>query len=116
MYVDGYLLAVPIANKDSYREMAEAMALLFKQHGALNVVETWEEDVPEGKLTSFPMAVKREPGEAIVFSWVTWPSKQVRDEGLRKTMDIGHEMFKDAPIPFDGKRMIFGGFESIVEA
>ena len=114
MYVDGYLLAVTAANKEQYRDMAQKAAAVFKQHGALQVVENWEDDVPEGKLTSFPMAVKRADGEKIVFSWVTWPSRQARDDGMKKSMDEMHKMFDGSPMLFDGKRMIFGGFENLV--
>ncbi len=116
-YVDGYVIAVPSANKEKYRAMAEEAAPCFKKHGALRVVECWGDDVPEGKLTSFSMAVKREEKESIVFSWIEWPSKAARDEGMKKAMD---ELMKNTSmtpenIPFDGKRMIFGGFQSIVE-
>ncbi len=115
-YIDAYVLAVPTVNKDAYRDLAEKMAVVFKKHGALNVVENWGNDVPEGKLTSFTMAVKREESESIVFSWVTWPSKTVRDEAWKVVMQDpimqpgGHANL------FDGKRMIFGGFETIVQA
>ena len=74
-YVDGYVVAVPNKNKDAYRAVAEAAAAVFKDHGALSVVECWGDDVPEGKVTSFSMAVARQPDETVVFSWITWPSK-----------------------------------------
>ena len=115
-YIDAYVAAVPTANKEAYRLMAEKMAILFKKHGALNVIENWGDDVPEGKLTSFTMAVKREDNESIVFSWVTWPSKTVRDEAWKVVMQdpiMQDDAYKTI---FDGKRMIFGGFETIVEA
>jgi uncharacterized protein YbaA (DUF1428 family) len=85
-YVDGFVAAVPTANRETYKEHAKAAAVVFKEHGALKVVECWEDDVPEGKLTSFPMAVKRKDDEAIVFSWILWPSRNVRDEGMKKVM------------------------------
>jgi uncharacterized protein YbaA (DUF1428 family) len=120
MYVDGYVIAVPNANKEKYRAMAAKMAPIFKEYGALSVVETWGDDVPEGKLTSFTMAVKREADESVVFSWVTWPSKAVRDAGNGKVMsDPRVKAMEPAHMespPFDGKRMIYGGFEVIVEA
>jgi uncharacterized protein YbaA (DUF1428 family) len=116
MYVDGYLLAVPTASREAYRALAETAAAVFKDHGALSVVECWGEDVPEGKLTSFPMAVKAEPEETVVFSWITWPSRAVRDEGMRKAMEDPRMNHDPAAMPFDGKRMIFGGFEAIVQA
>jgi len=115
-YVDGFLIAVKTDKREVYRKMAAACAPIFKKHGALSVVETWGDDVPEGKLTSFPMAVKLEADESVVFSWITWPSKEIRDAGNKAAMDELHEMMKDDEIPFDGKRMIFGGFEAIVEA
>lgn len=75
-YVDGFVAAVPTANREIYREHAETAARVFKEHGALQVVECWGDDVPEGKLTSFPMAVQRKDDETVVYSWVTWPSRQ----------------------------------------
>lgn len=114
-YVDGFVAAVPTANKEIYREYAKAAALAFKEHGALKLVECWGDDVPEGKLTSFPMAVKCQADETVVFSWILWPSRKVRDEGMAKVMaDPGFNP-ENNPMPFDGKRMIFGGFEIIVE-
>ena len=114
-YVDGFVIAVPIANREAYREMASRAVPVFKENGALSVVECWGDDVPEGKLTSFTMAVKREPDEAVVFSWITWPSRSVRDAGMKAAMaDPRLEPYADK-MPFDGKRMIFGGFQVIVE-
>jgi uncharacterized protein YbaA (DUF1428 family) len=112
-YVDGFVLAVPTANRDSYRKHAEEAAVLFKEYGALQVVECWGDDVPKGEVTSFPMAVKCRDDETVVFSWITWPSRAVRDEGMQQVMSAMQSL--DNPMPFDGKRMIFGGFESIVE-
>ena len=112
-YIDGYVIAVPTANKQAYLEQARKAAQMFKDFGALQVVETWGDDVPEGKLTSFTMAVQRKPDEAVVFSWVTWPSKAVRDVGMKKFME--DPRMKDMQMPFDGKRMIYGGFEVIVD-
>ncbi|MCD6077482.1 MAG: signal recognition particle [Ramlibacter sp.] len=113
-YVDGYVLAVPTAKKEAYRTIAEKAAAIFKRHGALTVVECWGDDVPEGQVTSFSMAVQRKDDESVVFSWITWPSKAVRDEGMKKSMEdpeMDHDMNN---MPFDGKRMIFGGFQPIV--
>mgnify|MGYP003578312133 CR=1 FL=1 len=115
-YVDGYLIPVPNAKKEDYRRLAEKAAAIFKDHGALTVVECWGDDVPEGKVTSFPMAVKRKDDESVVFSWITWPSKAVRDTGMKKAMEdprMAHDMNN---MPFDGQRMIFGGFQVIVSA
>jgi len=114
-YVDGYVLAVPNGNKEAYKKMALDVSAVFKEYGALKVVECWGDDVPEGKLTSFPMAVKREPNETVVFSWVIWPSREIRDEGAKKAMNDPRMNPGEAPMPFDGKRMIYGGFEVIVD-
>ena len=115
-YIDGFVAAVPAANREAYRQHAEKAAVVFKEYGALNVVECWGDDVPEGKLTSFSMAVKREENEAVVFSWITWPSRQVRDEAWKKVMADPRLKSDTNPMPFDGKRLIYGGFEVIVEA
>ena len=115
-YVDGFVAAVPTANRKIFKTHAEAAAVVFKEHGALKVVECWEDDVPEGKLTSFPMAVNRKDDEAVVFSWILWPSRNVRDEGMKKVMADPRLQPDKNPMPFDGKRLIFGGFEVIVEA
>lgn len=114
-YVDGFVLAVPTANRDRYRKLAEMAAQVFKDHGALEVVECWGDDVPEGKVTSFSMAVQRKPEESVVFSWITWPSRAVRDEGMKKSM-ADPRMQPGSDMPFDGQRMIFGGFQIIVQA
>ncbi|EYD75131.1 RNA signal recognition particle 4.5S ribosomal RNA [Rubellimicrobium mesophilum DSM 19309] len=113
-YIDGFLAAVPIANKDVYRDHSARMATIMRRYGALHCVETWGDDVPEGKVTSFPMAVQRKDDEAVVFSWVWWPDKATRDAAWKRMMDDA-EMSAEA-MPFDGKRMIFGGFEVLVEA
>jgi uncharacterized protein YbaA (DUF1428 family) len=115
-YVDGFVAAVPTANREAYRKHAESAAAVFKEHGALSVVECWGDDVPEGKLTSFPMAVKRQDDEAVVFSWVVWPSRQARDEGMKAVMADPRVQPDANPMPFDGKRLIYGGFEVLVEA
>ncbi|HUQ50620.1 MAG TPA: DUF1428 domain-containing protein, partial [Gammaproteobacteria bacterium] len=80
-YIDGFIAAVPTANREKYRQHAAEAAEVFKKFGALSVVECWGDDVPEGKLTSFPMAVQRKADETVVFSWITWPSRAVRDDG-----------------------------------
>ncbi len=115
-YIDGYVIAVPTFNKEAYREHAAKIAVVFKKFGALSVVENWGDDVPEGKLTSFTMAVKREESESIVFSWVTWLSKAARDDGWKQVMADPIMQSSDMGNLFDGKRMIFGGFETIVQA
>lgn len=115
-YVDGFVLAVPTANRETYRRVAQTAAGVFKENGALAVVECWGDDVPEGKVTSFPMAVKRKDDETVVFSWITWPSKEVRDAGMKKAMEDPRLKEGMNPMPFDGQRMIFGGFQMIVSA
>jgi uncharacterized protein YbaA (DUF1428 family) len=114
-YIDGFLVPVPTGRKDDYRKTAEKFAPLFKEFGALKIVECWGDDVPHGKLTDFYMAVKAEPGETVVFSWIVWPSKAVRDEGQKKMMS-DPRMKAMTDMPFDGKRMIFGGFEMMLES
>jgi uncharacterized protein YbaA (DUF1428 family) len=115
-YVDGFVAAVPTAHQETYRQHAEKAAVVFKEHGALSVVECWGDDVPEGKVTSFTMAVQRKDDEAVVFSWILWPSREARDKGMAAAM--ADERLKEGmdPMPFDGQRMIFGGFEVIVDA
>jgi uncharacterized protein YbaA (DUF1428 family) len=113
-YIDGFVAAVPTANRERYKKHAEEAAVVFKEYGALRLVECWGDDVPEGKLTSFPMAVKRKDDETVVFSWITWPSKKVRDEGMKKVM--ADPRLQPDKMPFDGKRMIYGGFEMLVDA
>ena len=113
-YVDGFVAAVPNASRDAYKAHAASMAVLFREFGALRVVETWGDDVPEGKLTSFPLAVQRTEDETVVFSWVEWPSKEVRDAGWQ-TMMQDPRMEQAGEMPFDGKRMIYGGFQMIMD-
>jgi uncharacterized protein YbaA (DUF1428 family) len=115
-YIDGFVAAVPTANRDAYRRHAEAAAAVFKEHGALGVIECWGDDVPEGKLTSFPLAVQRKPDETVVFSWIAWPSREARDAGMKKAMADARLQPDTNPMPFDGKRLIYGGFQKIVDA
>jgi uncharacterized protein YbaA (DUF1428 family) len=115
-YVDGFVLAVPNAKKDAYRRHAVEMAPLLKEHGALATVECWGDDIPEGTLTSFPMAVKCSSEETVVFGWMTWPSKQARDDGWKAIMADPRIKMDPAMVPFDGKRLIHGGFTILTEA
>jgi uncharacterized protein YbaA (DUF1428 family) len=115
-YVDGFVAAVPTANREKYLQHAQKAAVVFKEYGALQVVECWGNDVPEGKVTSFTMAVQRKDDETAVFSWITWPSKAVRDEAWKKVMEDPRLSPEANPMPFDGKRLIYGGFEMIVNA
>jgi uncharacterized protein YbaA (DUF1428 family) len=114
-YIDGFVVPVPTANREAYRAFAERAAAVFREHGALKVVECWGDDVPEGKFTSFPMSVKLEKSETVVFAWITWPSRQVRDAGMKKVMADPRVQPGTNPMPFDGKRLIYGGFEMIVD-
>lgn len=115
-YVDGFVVAVPTANREAYQRHAQDMAGLFRKHGALSVTECWGDDVPPGKLTSFPLAVKCEANETVVFSWVCWPSRQSRDEGWKELMQEPQMQPTNSPNLFDGKRLIYGGFQAIVQA
>ena len=113
-YVDGFVIPVPAGKKEAYRELAALAAPVFKEHGALRVVECWQDDVPDGKVTDFKRAVQAEEGESIVFSWIVWPSREVRDEGNRKVMaDPRLEMQGD--MPFNTQRMIYGGFTTLLD-
>jgi len=115
-YVDGFVLPVKPGQKEAYREMAAKAAPIFREHGAIRVVEAIEDDVPDGKVTDFRRAVKIEDGETVVFSWIEWPSKEVRDEGWKKVMaDERMQPDKDKEMPFDGPRMFWAGFEPLVD-
>lgn len=113
-YIEGTVAAVPDTNKDAYVDFSKRSGEIFKDYGLQSLVECWADDVPDGELTSFPMAVKLQPGESVVFSWMIWPDKATRDEGWRKIMD-DPRMADMGEMPFDGKRMIFGGFVPVVE-
>jgi uncharacterized protein YbaA (DUF1428 family) len=113
-YVDGFVLAVPKAKKEEYRKLAAKGWAFFKEFGALHHVECWEDDVPDGKITDFRRAVQATADEAVVFSWIAYPSKEVRDEANRKMMS-DPRMKEFGEMPFDGKRMIYGGFAPIFD-
>lgn len=115
-FVDGFVAAIPVKNKAAYLRHASLAAEVFRDHGATRVVECWGEDVPEGEVTSFTMAVKRQPEEVVVFSWVTWPSREARDAGWAKCMADPRMADQGNPMPFDGKRMIYGGFQMVLDA
>lgn len=113
-YVEGFLAAVPAANREAYRQHAAAAAALFKEYGATRVVECWGDDVARGKLNDFWMAVHAKEGEVVVFSWIEYPSKDVRDAATKKMMS--DPRMKDlGAMPFDGSRMMFGGFAPILD-
>lgn len=112
-YVDGFVVAVPTANKEAYRKMAEEVAVIFKEYGALSIVEGWGDDVPVGKVNSMRSAVMLKDDETVVFAWIIWPDKATRDEGMQKSSTDPRSP-GSRNLPFDGSRMIFGGFEMIV--
>lgn len=119
MYIDGFVIPVPAENRQAFIDHATTADSLFMELGALRVVECWGDDVPEGKQTDFRRAVEAEAGESVIFSWIEWPDKATRDAAFAKMMG---EDFKDPrmdqeknPMPFDGKRMIFGGYVPVVD-
>ena len=114
-YVDGAVIAVPTANREAYCSHSREAAKVFKEHGALRIVESWGVNVPDGEVTSFPMAVKCKPDETVVFCWIMWPSREVRDEAMPKVMADPRLHSDTNPMPFDGKRMIYGGFEVMID-
>lgn len=114
-YLDGYVLPVPAANKDAYKAMAEKASAVFREYGALRVVEAWGEDTPDGKKTDYNRATLRKDDERVVYSWVEWPSKQARDEAWPKLM-ADERMQPGGGMPFDGQRMMWGGFAPILDA
>ena len=115
-YVDGFIIPVPEDKKDAYRAMAEKAAPIFREHGALRIVECWGHDLPHGKVTDFFIATKAEDGENVVFSWIVYPSKDVRDEANRKVMADPRLQEDNETMPFDGKRMFWGGFEVLLDS
>jgi len=112
MYVSGFVIPVPKDKREAYRKMAEEAGGLFKEYGALEIVEAWEEDVRDGKYTDFRRAVEAKPDEKIVFSWIVWPDKATSD-AAEKAMETDDRMKPPADAPFDGKRLIFGGFKPL---
>ncbi len=114
-YIDGFIIPVPTANKQKFIDHAYAIDPVFKEYGALRVIECWGDDVPDGKTTDFKKAVMAKADETVLFSWIEWPDKATRDAGVEKMMSDPRMNPKDNPMPFDGKRMIFGGFKPVVE-
>jgi len=114
-YVDGFVLAVPKARLEEYKEMARKGCTVWMEHGALSYVETVADDVPYGELTSFPRAVMATDDEAVIFSWITYKSRQDRDRIMKLVMEDPRMVGDMDKMPFDGKRMIFGGFETVVQ-
>ncbi|MET0377614.1 MAG: DUF1428 domain-containing protein [Spongiibacteraceae bacterium] len=117
-YIDGFVIAVPTANKDKFIKHANDGDSMFIELGATRILECWGDDVPDGQLTDFRRAVKATADETVVFSWIEWPDKATRDNAMGKM----EEMMKTDPrmnpetnpMPFDGKRMIYGGFAPVV--
>ena len=117
-YVDGFVIAVPKANKQKFIDHANKGDSVFADLGATRILECWGDDVPEGKVTDFRRAVQATDEEAVVFSWVEWPDKATRDAAMKKMVEdprMDPSTPGNPPMPFDGKRMIFGGFEQVVE-
>jgi uncharacterized protein YbaA (DUF1428 family) len=112
-YIDGFVTAVPIAGKQAYIDHVRAAGPVFKEYGALRLVEAWGDDVPAGKVTDFRRAVQAQDEEAVLFSWIEWPSRQIRDQAMRKV--LADPRILNLDVPFDGKRMIFGGFQPIFD-
>lgn len=113
-YLDGYVLPVPKANKEAYRDLAQRMTDLFKEFGALRVVEAWGEDTPDGTKTDYNRATLKKDDEAVVYSWIEWPDKATRDSGWEKLMK-DERMQRQEESPFDGQRMMWGGFAPILD-
>lgn len=114
-YVEGFVVAVPAANKEAYQQHAREAADLVKEFGATRVVECWGDEVPDGKVTDFRSAVKAKDDEVVVFSWFEYPSKEVRDNVIKKMMEDPRMQEMGADMPFDGKRLIYGGFATLLD-
>ena len=117
-YIDGFVIAVETARKQEFVDHAQAIDSLFLEFGALRIVECWGDDVPDGKVTDFRRAVQATAEETVAFSWVEWPDKATRDAAMKKMVEdprMDPSTPGNPPMPFDGKRMIFGGFEQVVE-
>jgi uncharacterized protein YbaA (DUF1428 family) len=122
-YIDGFVIACPQANKQKFIDHANTADSMFIEMGALRVVECWGDDIPEGTTTDFRMAVKAEPDEAVLFSWIEWPDKDTRDAAMAKMTEMMNDPSKvdprmdpaKNPMPFDGNRLIFGGFTPVLD-
>ena len=122
-YIDGFVIACPQANKQKFIDHARTGDSVFIEMGALRVVECWGDDIPKGTTTDFRMAVKAEPDEAVLFSWIEWPDKDTRDAAMAKMTEMMNDPSKvdprmdpaKNPMPFDGKRLIFGGFTPVLD-
>ena len=118
-YIDGFVIPVPTANRQAFIDNALATDTMFKDFGATRVVECWGDDLPDGKLTDFRKAVQTKPDETVAIAWIEWPDKATRDEGMKRFHDLAQtdDRFDEEkyPVPFDGARMIFGGFSVVLE-
>lgn len=114
-YIDGFIMAVPTANKERFIKHAKLGDAVFRELGATRVLECWGDEVPEGKVTDFRRAVKASDDETVVFSWIEWPDKPTRDAGMEKVMSDPRMQPEANPMPFDGQRLIYGGFAPVVE-
>ena len=114
-YVDGYVVPVPSGNKQAYRDVAREAADVFKEYGAIRVVEAWGDDVPDGEVTDFRRAVKAKDDETVVYSFIEWPTKEARDKGMKGAMEDPRMHPDRDTMPFDGQRMIYGGFAPLLD-
>lgn len=118
-YIDGFVMAVPNANKQQFIKHAELADTVFTELGALRVIECWGDDIPDGEVTDFRKAVNARTDETVVMSWVEWPDKKFRDDAMKRMQEMiktDDRFDQDKnPMPFDGKRMIYGGFSTVVE-
>jgi uncharacterized protein YbaA (DUF1428 family) len=116
-YVDGFIVAVPKKNIPAYKKLSQLCGKVWREHGAIDYREWVADDVKVGKLTSFPRAVKKKPNETVVFAWITYKSRKARDKVNTKVMNDPRlkDLMNGTKAPFDGKRMIYGGFESLVK-
>lgn len=112
-YIEGFIIAVPEKNKEAYRRHAASSVPFFRECGATRLVETWADEVPEGKVTDFRRAVKAKPDEAVLFSWIEYPDRAVRDSAVQKITSDPRMAEMMASMPFDAQRMIWGGFKPI---
>jgi uncharacterized protein YbaA (DUF1428 family) len=110
MYISGWVVPVPNEKREAFKAWADSATTMFKEHGAVSAVNGWGEDVPDGEVTSFPMAVKLQPDETVVFGWIVWPDKAARDASFQAMMSDPRMAPDKNPMPADGRRIIFGGF------
>ena len=113
-YIDGFLAPVPTSARDSYSAWLKEQHAVFREYGATAIVDAWEDDVPEGEVTSMHKAVAAKEGEAVAFGWIIWPDKATRNAGWERMMQ-DPRMSPDAnPMPFDGARLVYGGFTPVL--